>query len=454
MNRTRTTLVALLTGAGLALSACAPGGGSDDSSDDASSPTPGAVKTDAASLGDVTLTVWDQEVRGGQEKQMSTLNAEFQKKYPNITIKRVSRSFDDLVKTLRLALTGADAPDVVQANNTRSQMGEFVKAGQLVNLDPYATAYGWDKRYPQSVRNVASYSPDGKTFGSGSLFGMPQVGEVVGIFYNDAKLKTLGINPPKTWADFDAALATAKSKGEVPLVLGNLEKWPAGHVFGVVQGRFTKAEDIRKLGFGQPGGNWVTPENTKAAQTLVDWVDKGYFNSGFNGQDYDPAWQGFTKGQGLFLIAGSWLQADLSSAMKTDVKFMLPPAPEAGGTPVTTGGSGLPFAITEKAKNKDAAAAYIDFITSPEAMKVLADNGNLPVVETAEQKAPDALGTDVFTAFGTVSKDDGLVPYLDWATPTMGDTLGATLQDLLAKKATPEKALETLQKDYGDFTAK
>ncbi|MDT0214557.1 extracellular solute-binding protein [Rothia sp. ARF10] len=453
MNRTRTTLVALLAGAGLALSACAPGGGSDDSSDDAASPTPGAVKTDAASLGDVTLTVWDQEVRGGQEKQMSTLNAEFQKKYPNITIKRVSRSFDDLVKTLRLALTGADAPDVVQANNTRSQMGEFVKAGQLVNLDPYAAAYGWDKRYPQSVRNVASYSPDGKTFGSGSLFGMPQVGEVVGIFYNDAKLKTLGINPPKTWADFDAALATAKSKGEVPLVLGNLEKWPAGHVFGVVQGRFTKAEDIRRLGFGQPGGNWVTPENTKAAETLVSYVDKGYFNSGFNGQDYDPAWQNFTKGQGLFLIAGSWLQADLSAAMKTDVKFMLPPAPEAGGTPVTTGGSGLPFAITEKAKNKDAAAAYINFITSPEAMKVLADNGNLPVVETAEQKAPDALATDVFTAFGTVSENDGLVPYLDWATPTMGDTLGATLQDLLAKKATPEKALETLQKDYGDFTA-
>jgi raffinose/stachyose/melibiose transport system substrate-binding protein len=451
MNRTRTTLVALAVGAGLALGACAPGG-SDAGSDASSGPEPGAVKTDAAALGDVTLTVWDQEVRGGQEKQMATLNADFQEKYPNIKIKRVSRSFDDLVKTLRLALTGADAPDVVQANNTRSQMGEFVKAGQLVNLDPYAAAYGWDERYPQSVRNVASYSPDGKTFGTGSLFGMPQVGEVVGIFYNDAKLKTLGINPPRTWAEFDTALATAKSKGEVPLVLGNLEKWPAGHVFGVVQGRFVKADDIRTLGFGQAGGSWTTPENTKAATTLVDWVDKGYFSSGFNGQDYDPAWQNFTKGQGLFLIAGSWLQADLSAAMKADVKFMLPPAPEAGGTPVTTGGSGLPFAITQKAENKDAAAAYINFITSPEAMKVLADNGNLPVVETAEQKAPDALGTDVFTAFGSVSETDGLVPYLDWATPTMGDTLGATLQDLLAKKVTPDKALETLQKDYGDFT--
>ncbi|MEO6020126.1 MAG: extracellular solute-binding protein [Knoellia sp.] len=453
MNRTRTLLVALTAGAGLALSACAPGGsGSGDNASNA--PVPSAVKTDAASLGDVTLTVWDQEVRGGQAKQIETLNAEFQKKYPNIKIKRVSRSFDDLVKTLRLALSGADAPDVVEANNTRSQMGEFVKAGQLVNLDPYAAAYGWDKRYPQSVRNVASYSPDGKTFGSGSLFGMPQVGEVVGVFTNEAKLKTLGINPPKTWAEFDAALATAKSKGEVPLVLGNLEKWPAGHVFGVVQGRFTKADDIRKLGFGQAGGNWVTPENTKAAQTMVDWVDKGYFSPGFNGLDYDPAWQGFTKGKGVFLIAGSWLQADLSSAMQTDVTFSLPPAPEAGGTPVTTGGTGLPFAITQKSKNKDAAAAYINFLTTADAMKVLAENGNLPVVETAQQKAPDALATDIFTAFGAVSEDNGLLPYLDWATPTMGDTVGATLQDLLAKKVTPQKALEALQKDYGDFTAK
>ena len=451
--RTRTVVVAVsAVGAGLVLGACAPGSSNSSSS---SAPAPSSVRTDAASLGNVTLTVWDQEVRGGQEKQMSTLNAQFHEKYPNITIKRVSRSFDDLVKTLRLALSGADAPDVVQANNTRSQMGEFVKAGQLTNLDPYAAAYGWDKRYPESVRAVASYSPDGTTFGSGSLFGMPQVGEVVGIFYNEAKLKAMGINqPPKTWVEFEAALANAKAKGEVPLVFGNLEKWPAGHVFGVVQGRYAKAADIRTLGFGQPGGSWTTPENTKAAQTLVDWVDKGYFSKGFNGLDYDPAWQGFSKGRGVFLIAGSWLQADLSSAMGPDVKFMLPPPPEAGGPEVTTGGTGLPFAITNTSKHKDAAAAYIDFITNAGAMKVLAGTGNLPVVETQQQSAPDPLGKDVFTAFGTVSTANGLMPYLDWATPTMGDTLGATLQDLLAKKVTPQQALEALQKDYGDFTGK
>jgi len=36
----------------------------------------------------------------------------------------------------------------------------------------------------------------------------------------------------------------------------------------------------------------------------------------------------------------------------------------------------------------------------------------------------------------------------------MGDTLGATLQDLLAGKASPQQAMEALQKDYGEFTGK
>ncbi len=446
-------LAAVVASGALVLAACAPGSGSG--SDSASSSTPsGSVTTDPAALGDVTLTVWDQEVRGGQNEQMSTLNKEFQQKYPNITIRRVSRSFDDLTKTLRLALTGKDAPDVVQANNTRSQMGEFVKAGQLVNLDRYAKAYGWNDRFPESVRASASYSSDGRTFGSGNLFGIPQVGEVVGIYTNTAKLATLGIQPPTTWAEFDAALATAKAKGETPLVLGNLDKWPAVHVFGTLQGRYTPAAEIRDLGYGRPGASWTSKGNVEAASKLADWADKGYFTTGFNGKGYDPAWQGFSKGDGLFLIAGTWLQADLSTAMGSDVTFALPPKSEVDGSQVATGGTGLPFAITSKATTPDAAAAYIDFLTNEKAMALLAKTGNLPVVDTAQQQAPSALGTDVFRAFDAVTSADGLVPYLDWATPTMGDTIGATLQDLLAGKASPEQAMAALEKDYSDFAGK
>jgi len=450
MKKTAFSTIAVL--AALGVTACAPGS-STPAGGGTPQPTERAVQTDAAALGDVTLTVWDQEVRGGGNAQLTTLIDGFQKEYPNIKIKRVSRSFDDLTKTLRLALSGNDAPDVVQANNTRSQMGQFVKAGQLVPLDPWMQAYGWDKRYSQSLRAASSYSPDGKTFGSGNLYGLPQMGEVVGVYVNKEKLNELGVEQPKDWASFESSLAAAKAKGETPLMLGNLDKWPAVHVFGLVQGQYEKPEAIRNLGYGNPGASYTSEGNKDAAGKLVEWVDAGYFNEGFNGQGYDPAWQAFTKGEGVYLIGGTWLQADISKAMGDKVGFMLPPPAQAGGTSYTTGATGLPFAITHKAKNPDAAAAFINYVTSPDAMKIIAETENLPVVDTAAQEAPNALGQEVFTAFDTTTKNEGLLPYLDWATPTMSDTIGAGLQDMLAKKATPDQTLEKLEKDYSDFTS-
>jgi len=44
-----------------------------------------------------------------------------------------------------------------------------------------------------------------------------------------------------------------------------------------------------------------------------------------------------------------------------------------------------------------------------------------------------------------------LVPYFDWASPTMLDTMGAQTQLLLAGKITPDQLVEACQKDYDAF---
>lgn len=445
-RNTRLTAVAL-TGAALvvALTSCAPGTGASPGN----TADTGDISTDISDVGDVTLTVWDQEVRGGQNEQMEQLNAAFMEKYPNVTIDRNSQSFDDLATTLRLALTDADAPDVVQANNGRNTMGQFVAAEQLRPLDDYAEAYGWFDRYSPSVLQYSTYSEDAKVFGDGNLYGLPQVGEVVGVFYSKSKLEELGLEVPADWSEFDAALKTAKAAGETPMLLGNIEKWPALHVFGPVQGDDVDAEVITDLGLGNAGQSWTTPENVAAAETLQGWVEAGYFNDGVNGTDYDAAWQSLAAGDGVFLIGGSWLAADLADAMGDDVGFFIPNTGD--GTPATTGGTGLPFTITSAADNTDVAAAYIDFITSDEAMDVLAETGNLPVNRTAELAPSEGVMADVFTVFGDVTGNGSLLPYLDYATPTFGDTMGQALQDLLAGQATPEQFTETLEADYSEF---
>jgi raffinose/stachyose/melibiose transport system substrate-binding protein len=433
----------------LIATACAPGSGSAQG-DDETPDTGGGVNTDPASMGEVTLTVWDQEVRGGQAAQIEALNTAFQDEYPNITIERVSRSFEDLQATLRLAITDDEPPDVVQANNGRADMGAFVQADLLANLDPYLEAYGWAERYPESVLSYSSYTEDGVTFGEGSLWGLPQMGEVVGIYYNKALLTDLGLDVPVTWEDLDAAFATANDGGELPLQFGNLEAWPGIHLFGAAQSRYTPADQIRDLGFGRPGAEWTTEENLQAAQILIDWVDAGYVTPDFNGITPDDAWQAFARGEGVFMFGGTWLLADLINAMGDDVGFTV--LLGAGSdTPVATGGTSLPFAVTAASENADAAAAYIDYITSSDAMTVITEEGNLPIIEASQQQLSAPLQEEAFAAWDAVTGGDGLLPYLDYATPNSYDLLTAQVQALMAGETEPSEFLESLQAEYEGF---
>src|SRR5918999_4346070 len=172
----------LLAVAALALVAgCGtPGGDGDDNTREAERAERSARKVDVSKAGPVTLTVWDQEVRGGQRRQIERLNAAFQNRYPNVTIDRVAKSFTDLNTTLKLAVSGDEAPDVVQANQGRPVMGQLVKGGLLRPIDGYAEAYGWADRYAPVLLDLNRFSPDGEEFGSGRLFGLSQMGEIVG----------------------------------------------------------------------------------------------------------------------------------------------------------------------------------------------------------------------------------------------------------------------------------
>ena len=405
------------------------------------------AKIDVSKAGPVTLTVWDQEVRGGQRRQIELLNAEFQAKYPNVTIKRVARSTTDLNTTLKLAVSSDTAPDVVQANQGRQVMGTLVKGGLLIPLDDYAEAYGWADRYAPVLLDLNRFSSDGETFGDGDLYGLSQMGEIVGMFYDREKVS----QPPRTFAELEEQLAAAKQRGEEPISFGNLDKWPGIHEFQAVQNEFAPADQVRDFVFARDGASFATPENEEAAAKLQEWAETGYFTKNFNGVGYDPAYKQFADGAGPFLIAGTWLLRDLTDLMGDRLGFMLVPPAETGGDPQSLGGESLPFAITAKSEHPEVAAAYIDFLTDANAADVLVRTGNLPAMP-AEAQPRGAAGQDVFEAWRTLTDADGLVPYLDYATPTFYDTITAGVQQLMAGRESPSEFTEALQGDFEKFT--
>jgi raffinose/stachyose/melibiose transport system substrate-binding protein len=441
--------IALLAALAVLAGCGTPGGDSGDNSKKADQAKKNSAKVDVAKAGPVTLTIWDQEVRGGQAKQIKRLNQAFQAKYPNVTIKRVAKSFTDLKTTLKLAVSSSKAPDIVQANQGRPDMGQMVKGGLLKPLDAYADAYGWKDRWSKTLLDLNRFSADGKTFGAGNLYGVSQMGEIVGVFYNKDKVASV----PKTLQEFEGMLADAKKKGEVPISFGNLDKYGGIHEFQTVENQFANKEDTRDFVFARGGDGFDTIENRGAAAKLQEWADRGYFTANFNGTGYDPAWQQFAKGKGPFTIAGTWITNDALSALGDKLGFFLMPGREAGTPPVSLGGESLPWAITSKSKHADVAAAYIDFITNADAARVLVETDNLPAMATDVQPS-SPVNKEVFAAWKALNDGDGLTPYMDYATPTFYDDFSGAVQRLLGGKLTPNAFTKDVQADYAKFTDK
>jgi raffinose/stachyose/melibiose transport system substrate-binding protein len=442
-------VLTVVTAAALAAScSVTPGSSRGPASAPAAPATVGVTET-----GPVTLTVWDQE-SGQVSKVWDQLNAEFQQKYPNVTIKRVRRSLGDLKTSLKLAISGPNPPDVVEANQGWPDMGQMVKAGLLLPLDNYAKAYGWSTRVSANVNAVSSFTPDGKQFGTGSLFGFTDKGELIGVFYNKTKLEKLGLAVPTTFAEFEQALAIAKQSGEVPIAFGNLDRFGGIHEFAAVQDRIAPVSYLTDFIFGRQGANlsFDTAQNLQAAGILQDWARKGYFTAGFNGVGYDNTLAKFVKGEGVFMITGNWIVADLGQN-STDFGFILMPPMQAGDPPVTTGGPGFPLAITAATKHPDAAAAYIDWMTNSHSDELLLPTGQIPLAKGADTSSvsPDTLLGQVRTAADATNRANGLVPYEDWATPTMYDTMSAAVQELMGMQITPQQFVDKNQKDYAAF---
>jgi raffinose/stachyose/melibiose transport system substrate-binding protein len=431
-------VLAVLAGCG------APG---DEGDDGGREPQATVERPDVAAAGDVTLTIWDQEVRGGQEAQIKRLNRAFQERYPNVTIERVAKSFEDLNKTLKLAVSGDRAPDVVQANQGRPVMGTLVKGGLLEPLDGYADAFGWEERYSPLLLELNSFSEDGAEFGSGSLYGLSQMGEIVGVFYNKTKVPSR----PATFAEFERSLEEAKREGDVPIQFGNLDKWPGIHEYETVLAGTADKQQVRDFVFAREGASFDVPKFQAAAEKLQELAEAGYFTPDFNGTGYDPAWQRFADGEGRYLIAGTWLVADLQEAMGDDVGFMLMPPHEEGAEPVSLGGESLAWAVTAKSEHPEVGAAYIDFITNGAAASVLAETGNLPAMPVDEAAIPPGLPAEVFEAWGRLREADGLIPYLDYATPTFYDDITAGLQELLAGRQAPAEFTAAMQESMEEF---
>lgn len=435
--------------AALVLAACsAPGSSTGNQAPTATSDAITAPVTpqEVAALGSVTLNVWADQ---GEQTLLTRVVPAYEKQFPNVKVNVQYKSFNDLTATVVNAMNSSSAPDVAQGNQGWATDGALVKARLLRPMDDVADAYNW-KAAAGSAISQLQWSDDGKTFGSGTLYGMAPDNQMVGVFYNKTKLAKLGIEPPKTFADLEAALKKAKDGGEIPIELGNSDKATAMQAFSVVQGAMTKPADTVAWITGKAGATFVNATNTKALDTWSAWTKAGYFPKGYDAVSPDDAAKTFAKGTGVFLVAGNW-QAGTVSDGKT-FGFMAAPTGDSASR-ASSGSFGLNWHISNKSKSTPAAIAFVGMINDPK------NAGELVAVNRVPIAADGVTSTDpMFSDLVAASKDQlgsgGSLYWYDWATDTMFDTFTAKLQELMAGHTSSADLSAAVQKDWDGFAAK
>ena len=143
-----------------------------------------------------TLTMWSYDNQDpGLEPVLKQLSKEFEASHPGVKINLVFKDFNSLVSTVPRALASGSGPDVTEGNQGYQTDAQLVKAKLIIPLTKYVNKYGWNKLYAPSTWGMFRWTPDGKSFGKGPVWGIAQTGQNVVAFYNKRKLRQLGFNP-------------------------------------------------------------------------------------------------------------------------------------------------------------------------------------------------------------------------------------------------------------------
>ncbi|MBT2234241.1 ABC transporter substrate-binding protein [Nonomuraea sp. NEAU-A123] len=393
------------------------------------------------------LKLWHYEsADGAMGKAWAAAIKKFESTHPGVTVKFEEKGFEQIQKTASMVLNSDEAPDIMEYNKGNATAGLLSKQGLLTDLSEQATKRGWDKLLSASLQTTAKYDDRG-IMGSGKWFGVPNYGEYVMVYYNKDLFEKNGVTVPTTFEEFTAALDKFAKAGVTPISTAGAE-YPAQQIFYLLA--LSKANrawvDSYELYKGKV--DFHGPEFTYAADTMVDWVKKGYIakdSAGIKAEDMATAFMG---GKFPIMVSGSWWYGRFQTEIKKFQwgSFLWP------GNQLAPGSSGNIWVVPEKSKNKDLAYDFIDITMSKEIQNLLGNSGGVPVA--ADPAAiTDPKSKELIDNFNKLTSQDQLAFYPDWPAPGYYDVLVAGVQNLINGSKPPAKVLDEIAQPYTENLA-
>jgi len=400
------------SGAGSAAPATAAGGSEPAASTGGSSP--------AANLSG-ELTVW---AMGNEGTKLSTLADAFTKANPGVKVSVTPVDWGQAVAKLQTAIAGNTTPDVSQMGT--DMMGQFGATGAF---EPVPSDIA-SSTYFESAWNTNDVA--------GVVSGVPWYVETRLLYYRTDIAEKAGItSPPATWDDLMAMAKAMKEKG--------------GSKFGISLGTKNWQEYFPFL--WQNGGDVVDASgnpalNSPQAVEALTFYDS-FFKAGLTpksvpeGFDITPA---FVKGDNPMFFSGPWHLGLIDTAGGADfkTKWAIAPMPKKVTGTSFLGGSNV--VVFKNSKNKDAAWAFVKFLSDPKTQALWYTTAtDLPAVQ-AGWDDPIVKSDPNVALFGEQLKDTKAQPVsATWS--ELSSALNDTLEKMTTGGMEPQAAADQMQKD-------
>ncbi|HEY7486026.1 MAG TPA: extracellular solute-binding protein [Streptosporangiaceae bacterium] len=242
--------------------------------------------------GKTTLSMLDYYTTGGGKTAVDSYIKKFEAAHPNVTVKRQSVPFENLMPKVLQAASASDMPNIVIIDNPNVQ--QVAATGQLRTFDdqPGYTTQGY---YPGAVKECEF---------QGKHYCYPVGHNSVGLFYNKKMLDAAGVKPPTTWAE----LTAAAQKLTKPPTYGMAISAPADE---------QSTWQLEPFAWSSGGAmtDVSSPQWVQALDLWTQWAKKGYMSKSVLQWDQSPELPAqFLKKKAAMMINGPWIFPLLNDA--------------------------------------------------------------------------------------------------------------------------------------------
>ena len=384
---------------------------------------------------DVTISIesWrSEDLKIWQDKILPA----FEKSHPGIHVKFTPTSPVEYDAALNSRLAGGTAGDLITCRPFDQSLGLY-KKGYLADISDLSAL----KNFPP-VAKAAWSTDDGKV-----TFCVPMASVIHGFIYNKDAFKKLGIEPPKTEAEFFAMLEKIKKDGTyVPMAMGTHDEWEANTMgYYNIGPNYWKGEEGR-LGLIKGTQKLTDPQWVAPFASIAKW--RPYLGEGFEAQTYSDSQNMFTLGRAAIYPAGSWEISGFNAQADFKMGAFPPPLPKAGQTCYISDHTDIGMGMNAKTKHPEAAKAFLNWLGTAEFASLYSNA--LPGFfslskHTVELKDPLA---QEFVSWRKKCKSTIRPTYqiLSRGKPNLETEMGAVSAAVINGKLTPKQAAERLQK--------